>query len=217
MPRYSKRKRKGFKHPYEILHMLSTGRPEDLKPMRDKAKEYLSGKSKPPIPLSKDALVHVAHNKPAYLTKQTAHDFNSKLGGGIGSAVSVIGSQIAHFTGVDAFMNFIGSVPKPGQSSESEIAAYLVDLTYNDVSSRPDKAMMYSRLPQFDSEHMSVWRNGETDELMVTVRGTKMKASDAGFFEFAIHPQNSSTSLQHFKIGDKVVVKHQITKIDVKS
>ena len=59
MPRYSKsrgkklvkKKTKGFKHPYEVIHYLTTAREEGLKPMRDKAKEYLHGESKPPIPL----------------------------------------------------------------------------------------------------------------------------------------------------------------------
>ena len=187
MPRYSKsrgkklvkKKTKGFNHPYEVIHYLTTAREEGLKPMRDKAKEYLQGESLPPIPLSKDALAHVAYNDQRYLAHQSVHDFNEQLGGGIGSAVSVIGSQISHLVGFDQFMDFIGSVPKPkDQSIESEYMAFLVDQTYKDRNERPAQTLMFTRLPDFDTEHISVWQNNITSELTVTVRGTKLNPSD---------------------------------------
>ena len=148
--------------------------------MRDKAKEYLAGTDTPPVPLGHHALTHVAHNHPRYLTQQVVHDFNSgQLGGSIASAVSVVGSQVAHLTGADQFFDFVGKVPKPGpRSLESEVAAYLVDQTYKNVDERPAEALMYERLPSFDTKHISVWRNKQTDELMVAVRGTKMQGSD---------------------------------------
>ena len=37
----SEKKKKGFGHPYDVIHYLSTAREEGLKPMRDKAQEYL--------------------------------------------------------------------------------------------------------------------------------------------------------------------------------
>ena len=189
MPKYSKnkgskfvrKKKAGFRHPYELIHYLTTAREEGLKPMRDKAKAYLSGEEKPPIPLHTDALSHIAYNNPKYLANQSAHDFQTgKLGGSIASGVATIMSQVGHVVGYDKFMDFVGNTPKPkDRSLESQYAAYLVDQTYKNIDERPDEALgIFDRIPELDTDHISVWRNKKTNEMTVTVRGTKLSGSD---------------------------------------
>jgi hypothetical protein len=136
-----------------------------------------------PLPLSREALSQMVDQNQQFLTQQAAHDFHSggSLGGGIASATSVIGQEISHLTGAGEFMDWVGHINKPKKyaSFDAQVAAFLTDMTYKTVDERPDKAMMYERLSKYDTEHCSVWRNRDTQELMVTVRGTKkMSASD---------------------------------------
>jgi len=191
MPKYTKgrgkrkltRKKRYPAHPYEVLHALATTRDKDFTHYRKYAQDYLDGSKVPPIPLDKMGLVHIVHNNQQYLTKQAAHDFSDnkkQLGGGIASAISVITGELSHLVGADAFLEWIGAVKKPKkfQTFESQVAAYLTDLTYKQVDERPDKAMMYERLEKYDSDHCSVWKNRNTGEILLTVRGTKLTNAD---------------------------------------
>jgi hypothetical protein len=191
MPKYTKsrgrktlvRKKRYPAHPYEVLHALSTTRADDFKHYRNVAQSYLDGTKVPPIPLKKDALVHMVHNTQQYLTSEAAHDFqqgDKQLGGGIASATAVITGEIGHLIGADQFLDWLGHVKKPqkSQSFESEVAAYLTDLGYKDPNERPDKAMMFDRLDKYDTQHCSVWQNRNTGDLLLTIRGTKLNASD---------------------------------------
>lgn len=190
MPKYQKggrrkklvKKKKRFGHPYDVLHALSATPPDRFQKYRDLASDYLSGEKVPPTALSRESLSAMVNENQQYLTTQAAHDFHDGggLGGGIATATAVIGSELSHLVGADAFFDWLGHINKPKKypSFESQVAAYLVDLTYKSEDSRPSQALMYERLPKYDTDHVSVWRNRDTDELICCVRGTKMKASD---------------------------------------
>lgn len=192
MPKYTKsrgrkklvKKKKRFRHPYEVLHALSSTRPEDFEHYRELAKDYLSGEKVPPVALSRESLAQLVTENQQFLTQQAAHEFHDGdgggLGGGIASATAVIGQEISHLVGADAFMDWIGHINKPKKypGYEAQVASFLTDMTYKDIGERPDLALMYERLPRFDTEHCSVWRNRNTDELMVCINGTKLKPSD---------------------------------------
>ena len=192
MPKYTKgrgrkklvKKKKKFSHPYDVIHALSTTPPEGFQHYRDMAKSYLSGDKVPPTQLSRESLSQMVDENQQFLTQQAAHEFHDGggLGGGISTATAVIGRELSHVTGANEFLDWVGLVKKPKKypSFEAQVAAFLVDKTYKDVGSRPDKALMYERLEKYDTEHCSVWRNRNTDEMLLTVRGTKLKASDLG-------------------------------------
>ena len=192
MPKYSKgrgrkklvKKKKKFSHPYDVIHALAATPPEGFKQYRNMAKDYLSGDKVPPAQLSREALGQMVDQNQKFLTQQAAHEFHDGggLGGGISTATAVIGRELSHLTGANEFFDWVGKVKKPKKypSFEAQVAAFLVDKTYEKVGSRPDKALMYERLGRYDTEHCSVWRNRNTDELLLTVRGTKLKASDLG-------------------------------------
>jgi hypothetical protein len=185
MPKYSrggskkrfvtkKTKQRAFKHPYDLLHYLS--QPEEkLKPMRDLAQKYLDGSEIPPIKLNKDGLAKLVHSESHDLVRQAARDLHTgKLGGGIASGAAVIGQEISHLIGWDHVVN-----PNHGrkQDFDSEVAAYLTDLTYKPPGERPERAMTYTRLPEFDNEFCSVWQKRD-GSLLLTCRGTKMSFRD---------------------------------------
>jgi hypothetical protein len=188
MPRYVKgrgkkklvKKKKRFKHPYEVLHALSSTQPDHFQHYRDLAQDYYSGSKVPPIPLNRSSLADMVDQNQQYLTSQAAHDFQDGLGGGIASAASVIGSELSHLVGADKFLDWVGHLKKPKkyQTLDSQVAAFLTDMTYKNLGDRPELALMYKRLDKYDTAHCSVWQNRDTDELMLCVRGTKLKAKD---------------------------------------
>jgi hypothetical protein len=109
-------------------------------------------------------------------------EFNSNdaKGGGIGSGVAVIYNQISHLLGFDLVHDAVFGVDKKKpQSLESQFAAYLVDKTYDDIDKRPATVLnRFVRVPAYDTEHVSVWKNNKTGEYTVTVRGSRAEAGD---------------------------------------
>ena len=190
MPRYTKsknkkivRKQKDFKHPYQVLHFLQTATDSQFKPFRDQARDYLTEASVPPVKLQRRSLQKIALLNPKELTKHAAHDFhgNDALGGGVGSSIAVINNQIKHLLGIDKVSDAVFGVKKPQklQSLDAQFAAYLVDLTYGKMKDRPESALgRFQRMPKYDTDHVSVWKNTLTGEMTVAVRGTKLQASD---------------------------------------
>ena len=81
----------------------------------------------------------------------------------------------------------------------SEIAAYLTDKTYLKPAKRPLKTVGYTRLPEYDSSYVSVWKNDTTGELTVTVRGTKLSPKDL-FFDAEI--MLGKTTIKSDKLDD---------------
>jgi hypothetical protein len=110
----------------------------------------------------------------------TEFNSNNAKGGGIASGVAVIYDQISHLLGFDKIKDAVFGVDKTKpQSIESQFAAYLVDQTYNDIDKRPTKVLnRFVRVPEYDTDHVSVWLDNDTGEYTVTVRGTRAQTSD---------------------------------------
>lgn len=190
MPRYTRsknkklvRKQKDFKHPYQLIHFLQTANEKQFKPFKDKAREYLSGDTTPPVKLQTSALQKIALLHPKKLTPHAVSDFNGNdaLGGGVGSSVAVINNQIKHLLGIDKVQDAVFGVNKPAklQTLDSQFAAYLVDQTYSKINDRPDTTLgRFKRMPKYDTDHVSVWKNTFTGEMTVSIRGTKLEAAD---------------------------------------
>lgn len=189
MPNYRKsrgkfvKKHRNFKHPYQMIHFLSTTREKEYKPFRDIAKQYLSGDIVPSTKLSKQAIQHIAYNDPKQLVPHVVHEFEGQLGGGISSGVASIVHEGAHLLGIDLLHDAIFGVTKPQklQSFDSKFTAYLIAQTYKPISERKDETLgRFTRLSKYDKNNVSVWKNNDTGELTVTVRGTKANLHDIG-------------------------------------
>ena len=163
-----------------MIHFLSTASAEEFQPFRDMAHEYLKGNKKPSRRLKKRAVEQIAYDHPKKLIPHVVNEFqDSKLGGGIASGLSTIVQESSHLLGLDLLKDAVFGAPKPKmQSQDSQFVAYLVDQTYKPIEDRKLNTIGYSRLPRFDSDMVSVWQNDETNELTVTIRGTKMKSKD---------------------------------------
>jgi hypothetical protein len=183
MPRYSKnrkrklvRKQKGFEHPYQIIHFLSTASEKDMKPFRDTARSYVEGEKQPPIPLKRKALKRIATLHPKKLVKHVVADFqgNDAVGGGIGSAIGAISHVAGNMIGLP-----FGAQKPQALTLDQETAAYLVKMAYKPIDERPDTVLKrYERLSEFDSKHIAVYKDNRTGELTVACRGTKMNWSN---------------------------------------
>ena len=189
MPRYRKsknkklvRKRREFTNPYQILHFLSTADKSTFQPFQEKAKDILSGKIKPISRLRKGALQQIATTDPKKLLPHAVTDLQSKnaaVGGGVSSAIAILLKQFGHLVGFDKIQDAVfGAKKQEQQSLESQNMAFLVSQTYNDIPDRPGTVLQrYSRLPKYDTDHVSVWKDIQTNELIVSVRGTRIDNS----------------------------------------
>ena len=173
-----------------MLHFLATATDDEFTPFRNLAKDYLSGDRVPGRQLKRRSLERIVKEKPRQLISrvvdelQSYHDpdADSLLGGGIAEAINLITHEGAHLLGLDVLKDKIFGAPKRKPIPlNSEIAAYLTDKTYLKPSERPLKTVGYTRLPEYDSSYVSVWKNDKSDELTVSVRGTKLSAKDLLF------------------------------------
>ena len=189
------RRTRNFEHPYQLLHFLSTATEKEFKPFQNLADDYLEGRRIPPRVLRRSGLSQISQYTPRNLIphvvdeleSHSREDRESQLGGGIVEGLSTIVGEAAHLLGLDVLKDSIFGAPsrKP-VPLVAETAAFLTDLTYRDVKDRPLHSIGYSRLPQYDSNFISVWENEKTGEHLVTVRGTRLKGkdllADAGIF-----------------------------------
>jgi len=189
MPKYRKgrgklvrKKHRNFEHPYQIIHFLSSTREAEYKPFRDIAKQYLDGSIEPGVRLRKNAIQHIAFNDPKKLIPHVIHELDHKIGGGIVSGVATIVHEGAHLLGLDLLSDAIFGVQPPQEQSEaSQFASYLVAQTYKPISERPLNLLgKFTRLPKYDKDNVSVWKNNSTGELTVSCRGTKLNFKDIG-------------------------------------
>ena len=194
MPKYTRSSRgelekrtRNFQHPYQMIHFLSTVTEEEFTPFRNLAKDYLDGSRAPPRRLSRSSLKHILEDKPRNLIPRVVQEFESYsdpnevsiLGGGIAEGIGTMVGEASHLLGLDVLKDAIFGAPKRKPVPlTAETAAYLTDMTYRTVDKRPKKTVGYTRLPNYDSNYVSVWQNDTTSEIIVTVRGTKLSAKD---------------------------------------
>jgi len=191
MPRYKRKhpKWQGFKDPRHMMHWLTKQDPEEeryAKHFRDKAKDWLDGRSEPPVRLSKRALRHIVHNHPLHLagelmTELKHHRKGGDVGGGITEAIHTLGSEAANLLGIPKIIEWFGGgyehrkIPR-----EQQIFAEAVQATYKKIEDRPDTLFGLIRLPEYDLDRLSVWKEPNGNSVFVSVHGTTMTWHDIG-------------------------------------
>ena len=199
MPRYvkgggkgklqRKPKWKGFKNVHEMSKWLLRIRPDDkiwVKHFRDAAKNY---KKETPF-FHARSLRAVATKKPAQLAGDVLSELKKvhrgqEVGGGISELLQWFGREAVQITGFNSFREWIGKgyehkkIPK-----EAQVFAKAVSATYYNVDKRPDTVEDLVRIPEFDTDLYSVWRQ-PNNQFLVTIHGTKAAWKDVGK-DFAI-------------------------------
>ena len=183
---------RNFENVEQLLHQLILLDGKGFEPYRDMATQYLSGKRIPTRKLKRSALTRIVHTqKPRDLVQHVVREVeshkdpsqNSQLGGGVAEAFSTVTHELLHLTGADVLFDKIFGIKNPNKlvPLEAQFAAYLVDQTYQKIDQRKDETLdRFTRLEKYDTSHCSVWRNEETGQLTLTVRGTKLSMSDIG-------------------------------------
>ena len=195
MPRYirsrdgefQKHKRRSFMSPDHMIHFLSTAKDHEWEPFKTIATEYATNKRTPPRRLNLRHVNTVAQSHPRDLVPHVIDEFNSHvdpkrdslLGGGIADVIHSVGHTVGHLFGLDKLSDAIFGGPEHKErSKDSEIAAFLVDMTYKPMKERPFIGVDgYRRLQKYDTDFYSVWEKPD-GELLVTIRGTKLNHAD---------------------------------------
>ena len=191
MPRYKRKhpKWQGFKDPRHMMHWLTKQDPEEeryAKHFREKAKDWLDGRSEPPVRLSKRALRHIVHNHPLHLAGEMMTELKHQrkggdVGGGITEAIHTLGSEAANLLGIPKIIEWFGGgythrkIPR-----EQQIFAEAVQATYKKIEDRPDTLFGLIRLPEYDLDRLSVWKEPNGNSVFVSVHGTTMTWHDIG-------------------------------------
>ena len=189
MPRYlisPQTKPQGFQSIDDITHFLTKSTDKEWDPFRTIAHQYLNQSKTPPRRLKKTALYSIITKKPHHLLPELHHEIQQHydqedIGGGIIEALHTIGFEVGHLAGLDWLGQVLGIVPRHNvpQTLHSELMAYLVHETYQPSNKRKDHTVGYTRLEKYDNSKFAVYQNDKSQELVVCVRGTKLKMSDA--------------------------------------
>ena len=172
-----------------MVHFLTKQDPNDERyatHFRDKALNWLNGNSEPPVRLSKRALRRVVHSHPLHLAGELMTEMKRRrkggdVGGGIVEVIHTLGSEAANLLGIPKVIEWFGGgyehrkIPR-----EQQIFAEAVQATYEKIEDRPDTLFGLVRLPEYDLDRLSVWKEPNQNAVFVSVHGTQMNWHDLG-------------------------------------
>ena len=151
------------------------------------AQDFVDERKVPKNKVRRNDLLKIIHHseEPHKLVAPLMHDLRrarrgKKRGGGIFDAFWAIAAEARHLLGVDAFLDSIGLGHKhiPLSDKQGEVAGALQQ-AYKPIEDRKDRVGDLKRLHGYDTDQIAVWEQ-PNGQLLLTVRGTKMNASDLG-------------------------------------
>jgi len=173
-----------------MMHFLTKQDPNDERyrtHFRDKALDWLNGNSEPPVRLSKRALRRVVHSHPLHLAGELMTEMKRRrkgdkdVGGGIPEVIHTLGSEAANLLGIPKVIEWFGGGFKHRKiPREQQIFAEAVQATYEKIEDRPDTLFGLVRLPEYDLDRLSVWKEPNQNAVFVSVHGTQMNWHDIG-------------------------------------
>ena len=151
------------------------------------AQDFVDEREVPKNRVRRNDLLRIIHHssEPHRLVAPLMHDLRraargKKKGAGIVDAFFAVAAQASHLLGIDSFLDSIGLGYKhiPLSDKQEEVAAALQQ-AYKSIEDRKDRVGDLKRLPGYDTDQIAVWEQSD-GQLLVTVRGTKLNASDLG-------------------------------------
>ena len=169
MPKYRKggkgkfvRKKKfKFEHHAQMRHWLSrTAHDSEVwtKHFQNPAREY-SGEG-----LQRKALRKVATKTPHSLAQDVfaevrRYNRGKTTGGGISETINFFAGVASDALGRQQFEELIGTAPEHREMpNEDKLFAKALDATYKPVKERPDSVGNLTRMPEYDHDRFSVWK-----------------------------------------------------------
>ena len=112
------------------------------------------------------------------LSELKQHRKGKKIGGGITELVHWLGAEAVQLTGFNSFREWAGRGYEHREIPlEAQTFAKAVSSTYFKVDKRPDTVGDLKRLPEYDTDRMSVWLE-PNGQYLVTLRGSKAEWGD---------------------------------------
>ena len=190
MGRYLKKQKKwSFESPGHMVQCIARSHKDDphWTSMVRAAQDFLDERKVPKNRVRRNDLMKIIHHssEPHKLVAPLMHDLRraargKKRGAGIFDAFWAIAAEARHLLGIDAFIDSIGLGYKHIPLSEKEeVVAAALQQAYKSIEERKDRVGDLKRLPGYDTDQIAVWEQPD-GQLLVTVRGTKMNASDLG-------------------------------------
>ena len=192
MPRYNLKKRSDEFHPFQnskhLVHFLTkTRKHHELYKthFKEKAQSWLDERETPPTRINKHALKRIINAHPRTLAQEVMTEVKQQrkgeeIGGGLISALQTLGRQAANTLGIPKILEWFGHGYKHKRlPREAQIFAAAIEETYESVDKRRDKLYGLTRVPEYDSSRLSVWRE-QNGDYFISVRGTKFTAHDIG-------------------------------------
>ena len=176
---------RGFDSHSHMVHFLTKATQDDKRwqtvAVRT-AKDFLDERRVPQYKILRNDLRKIRDHRPHVLAGELMHEFrrarDGKVGGGLAEAITSVFSEGAHLLGIDALANWVGLGPKHvSMSAKEKAVAAAVQQSYKSIQDRSSSAGDFTRLPEYDTDRIAVWREPDGD-LLVTVHGTSLKWSD---------------------------------------
>ena len=189
MPRYKRRESsawKGFDSHLHQVHFLlkQSGNALYKEHFQERAKRWLDGTEPALHRVSRRALKNIAYTHPHHVAQDVMSDMrqHSKgedVGGGVTEAIQSLGRAASNVLGVPKILEWFGhkaydTKPIPRQT---QIFAAAISETYKKVGNRALHLFGMTRLPEYDTDRISVWRQ-KNGEMYVSVHGTKLTGHD---------------------------------------
>ena len=190
MPRYVKGRNKklqrcsGFENAHHMSKWLTrTNRNDTIwkTHFSEKAKTYKNHNKRPF--LHARSLRAVAQKTPVKLAGDVLRELRQArkgkaVGGGISETIHWFAAEAANVMGINSFKEYVGLGYQHREiPDEAQRFAFAVQETYKDKDKRAHKIHGLQRVPKYDNDRYSVWKQ-PNGQLLVTIHGTKMGARD---------------------------------------
>lgn len=166
---------KGFESIQHMTQFLARVPPQKWKAFQDVANDYLNGKTLPPKPLQKHALRLITQHKARKFIHNVewARHKKTKRGAGIPEAINTLSHAASNLLGIKKLKELIGWGPdRKSLTEEERNVARILQQSYKPVKDRKDKVGDMIRVPEYGSERIVVFKEGE-GEFLIAVHGTK--------------------------------------------
>jgi len=154
------------------------------KHFKQRAARWLDGTEQPLHRVSRHALKTIVHTSARDLASSVMSDMKQSakgndIGGGITETLQSLSRATWNFMGGPEVMRWFGhkEYEKKQVPKQMQAFAAAVDETYLKMEDRPLHVYGLERLPEYDSDRCSVWRQ-RNGELFVSVHGTRFTKSD---------------------------------------
>ena len=183
MPKYRRKTKKewnGFTSQKHLVHfLLKQGDGKLYKEhFQDRARRWIEGSETPLHRVSVRALKNIANTHPHHtaqdvMSEMKQHQKGEDIGGGITEALQSISRATWNFWGIPKILEWFGHKAYPSKRIplEAQVFAMAIEETYLPVDKRALHLWGMTRLPEYDSDRISVWKQSN-GQLFVSVHGT---------------------------------------------